>query len=304
MRVLRTTSTSVLLLATKGVSVPFSKPLWMHRTGPSTVGRAVLVVLAVCVALAVRVWVPLAVPVSVDVCDWLGVLVDVDVADSELVTDAVGDVVGVMELVDVALFVRELVPVVVAVLVTVAVGEPETDGLLVALTVAVGVAVAVADSLVETVDEGVALAVSEAVAEELMVEVGVRVGVELAMKQKRTLPSNSDDGAYMSAKFCKEKVTVCDDEGVSEKLKDCHAVARKLPTFNSSRVTSVREMNLLSTAATTAWSLKWVAFSMTSPLTKRSCRCNWIRTDGSETNVVDSVVNSPSRFEPATMRAM
>ena len=59
----------------------------------------------------------------------------------------------------------------------------------------------------------------------------------------------------MSAKFCREKVTVCDDEGVNWKVKDCHAVARKLPTLNSSRVTSVREMNLLSTTVTTAWSL-------------------------------------------------
>jgi hypothetical protein len=56
---LRTTSTSAVLLATKGVSVPFSNPLWMHRTGPSAVGKAVRVPLGVCVA----VWLLLAVPV-------------------------------------------------------------------------------------------------------------------------------------------------------------------------------------------------------------------------------------------------
>ena len=43
---------------------------------------------------------------------------------------------------------------------------------------------------------------------------------------------------------------------------------------------------------------------MTSPATKRSCRCSWIRTDGSEANVVDSAVKSPARLEPAMTRAM
>ena len=43
---------------------------------------------------------------------------------------------------------------------------------------------------------------------------------------------------------------------------------------------------------------------MTSPPTKRSCRCNWIRTDGSEANDVDSIVKSPARLEPAMTRAM
>ena len=70
------------------------------------------------------------------------------------------------------------------------------------------------------------------------------------------LPSSSEDGAYSSAKFCKEKTTVCDDEPASVKLKVCHSLARKLPTWNTSRVTSVREIPPSLMTVTTAWSLK------------------------------------------------
>ena len=187
--VLRTTPTSSLGLATKGASKPSSKPLAMHRTGPSTVGIAVCEGLGVSVA----VWELLEVPVpdavceedAVDVCDDDGVAVLEGLAVRELVcvgvcvelSDAVpvdvaeGDAVrvdvaeDVTELVDVAEDVMELVGVMLDVAVVLA------EEVRVAVTLELALDVA----LTEAVDEAVSLEVTDAVVVALDVAVMVDV---------------------------------------------------------------------------------------------------------------------------------
>ena len=201
--VLRTTRTSAAELATKGTSKPFSKPLSMHRTGPSAVGIAVRVGLEVSVA----VWVLFEVPVPDAVCDDDGE----DVCDDDGV--AVFEGLDVIELVGVRVSVElgDVVPVDVADEVSELVG--------VMLDVAVTLELALEVALTEAVAEAVSLADTDAVfvalAEGVIVEVddvvAVAVKVELAVGD-----AVEDDDAVMVALHdaLAEGVTVAVDDVV------------------------------------------------------------------------------------------
>ena len=83
-------------------------------------------------------------------------------------------------------------------------------------------------------------------------------------------PTSSELAASVSAKFCSWMRTVCVEAPDSVALTVSHSLARKLPTWKTSRVTSVRAGAPPLVTLTTAASLKLVASWMTSPATKRS----------------------------------
>jgi len=182
--VLRTTPTSAFELATKGASAPFSKPLSMHRTGPSTVGTAVREELE----LGVEVWELLEVAVLEDVCVAVGEPVRDDVAVDVWEGLAVRELVGVMVSVmldvvvpvEVAEDVTELVGVMLDVAVVVEEEERVAVRLEVALEVALIEAVAVTVSLADAVAVVVALPEGVIVEVDDVVGMGEAVGVALA----------------------------------------------------------------------------------------------------------------------------